>query len=162
MGDRQTCPCHHRREGRSEQGTADISALHSDFASRAISYEPRPGWARGRGRKNNSVQRGAQRYPGEFHATLFHTSGKASVNGSWKPTKVAAVRESWDLYRQRSDRQQVLEAIERDQAVRNARVHFKKKDGTPMVAVLNISLIPVDDGEPQLLGTLVEDKTDNQ
>lgn len=72
-------------------------------------------------------------------------------------------REAWELYRERSDRQQVLESIERDHAVRNARIHFKKKDGSPMVGVLNISVIPGDgDGESQLLGTMVEDKTGEQ
>lgn len=66
-------------------------------------------------------------------------------------------REAWELYRDRADREKLLEAMRTDKAVRNARVPFKKKDGTPMIGVINISLIPTDEGEPQLLGTLVEE-----
>jgi len=66
-------------------------------------------------------------------------------------------RESWELYRGRDDRQMLLDALQSDSAVRNARVHFRKKDGTPMIGVINMSIIPVENGEAQLLGTLVED-----
>ncbi len=66
-------------------------------------------------------------------------------------------KKAWDLYADRADREMLLEALSRDNAVRNARVNFRKKDGTPMVGVINISQIPTDEGETQLLGTLVED-----
>ena len=71
-------------------------------------------------------------------------------------------REAWELYQQRSDRQHVLENLERDHAVRNARIQFRKKDGSPMIGILNMSVIPSDDGEEQLLGTMVEYKTGDQ
>lgn len=67
------------------------------------------------------------------------------------------MKEAWDLYRDREDRQALLEEMHRHRAVRNARVHFRKKDGTPMIGVMNISTIPGETGEEQLLGTLVEE-----
>ena len=39
-------------------------------------------------------------------------------------------RESWDLYPQRSDRQAFLDSLTREHALKNLRLHFKKKDGT--------------------------------
>lgn len=66
-------------------------------------------------------------------------------------------RQAWDLYRNREDREALIDEMRRHRAVRNARVHFRKKDGTPMVGVMNISTIPGDGGEEQLLGTLVEE-----
>jgi PAS domain S-box-containing protein len=65
-------------------------------------------------------------------------------------------RESWDLYVQRSDREAFLERLGRAQAITNERVRLKRKDGTPMRAVLNVAEIP---GE-QLLGTLVAEDVD--
>lgn len=65
-------------------------------------------------------------------------------------------RESWDLYVQRSDREAFLERLGDGQAITNERVRLKRKDGTPMRAVLNVAEIP---GE-QLLGTLVAEDAD--
>jgi PAS domain S-box-containing protein len=65
-------------------------------------------------------------------------------------------RESWDLYVQRSDREAFLERIGRAQAITNERIRLKRKDGTPMSAVVNVAEIP---GE-QLLGTLVAENSD--
>lgn len=64
---------------------------------------------------------------------------------------------AWELYADRADRQRLVEHVQRENGVRNARIHFRKKDGTPMIGVINITAIPTDDGETHLLGTLVED-----
>jgi PAS domain S-box-containing protein len=64
-------------------------------------------------------------------------------------------RPSWDLYHSRSDRQTMLERLERDAAMTNLRVRLRRKDGSAMIAVVNVSLIPAEDGDAQLLGTVV-------
>jgi PAS domain S-box-containing protein len=62
----------------------------------------------------------------------------------------------WDVYAHREDRLSLLDDIRRDKAVRNARINFKRKDGSVFVGVITISTIPSDDeGPAQLLGTLV-------
>lgn len=66
-------------------------------------------------------------------------------------------RESWDLYAQRSDRENFLAALQRDRLLRNYRLPLKRKDGSPVSGVVNVSLVPADGGESQLLGTLVEE-----
>ncbi|HEX3108281.1 MAG TPA: PAS domain S-box protein [Thermoanaerobaculia bacterium] len=68
-------------------------------------------------------------------------------------------RESWDLYGQRTDREAFLATLDRAQAMTNYRIELKRKDGTPMRAVVNVSVIPDDSGW-QLLGTLVEETPD--
>jgi len=68
-------------------------------------------------------------------------------------------RESWDLYGQRADREAFLATLDRAQAMTNYRIELKRKDGTPMRAVVNVSVIP-DDAGWQLLGTLVEETPD--
>jgi len=65
-------------------------------------------------------------------------------------------RESWDLYVQRSDREAFLDRLGRGQAITNERVHLKRKDGTPMRAILTVAEIP----NEQLLGTLVAENSD--
>jgi PAS domain S-box-containing protein len=69
--------------------------------------------------------------------------------------------QSWDLYGQRADREAFLEALHRAQAMTNYRIQLKRKDGTPMRAVVNVSVIPDDSGW-QLLGTLVEENGSDQ
>jgi PAS domain S-box-containing protein len=66
-------------------------------------------------------------------------------------------RETWDLYPQRSDRVAFIERLQREQAMTNVRLHLKRKDGSDLAGVVNVSLIPADSGETQLLGTLVEE-----
>jgi len=68
-------------------------------------------------------------------------------------------RESWDLYGKRADREAFLATLDRAQAMTNYRIELKRKDGTPMRAVVNVSVIPDDSGW-QLLGTLVEETPD--
>lgn len=64
-------------------------------------------------------------------------------------------RQSWDLYVQRSDREAFLDALERDRAMTNFRLRLKRKDGSELTGIVNVSLIPGGTGMPQLLGTLV-------
>ena len=64
---------------------------------------------------------------------------------------------AWDLYERKSDRMRLLETMSRHNAVRNARVNFRRKDGSAMVGLISISRIPSEEGEGQLLGTLVEE-----
>jgi PAS domain S-box-containing protein len=64
-------------------------------------------------------------------------------------------RQSWDLYRQRSDREAFLEQLDRERAMTNVRLHLKRKDGSDVTGIVNVSVIPGDGGEMQLLGTLV-------
>ena len=66
-------------------------------------------------------------------------------------------RQSWDLYPQRSDREAFLESVSSQGALKNFRLHLKKKDGTSITGIINISLIPAEQGESDLLGTLVEE-----
>ncbi|HEX3584120.1 MAG TPA: PAS domain S-box protein [Thermoanaerobaculia bacterium] len=67
--------------------------------------------------------------------------------------------ESWDFYGQRGDREAFLQTLHRAQAMTNYRIQLKRKDGTPMRAVVNVSVIPDESGW-QLLGTLVEETAD--
>lgn len=67
-------------------------------------------------------------------------------------------RKSWDLYGQRTDREAFLQALHESQAMTNYRMQLKRKDGTPMHAVVNVSLISDESGS-QLLGTLVADNS---
>ena len=64
-------------------------------------------------------------------------------------------RGSWDLYRNRADRQAMLDRLDRDTAMTNVRVRFRRKDGSDVIGILNVSLIPTADGDTQLLGTVV-------
>lgn len=64
-------------------------------------------------------------------------------------------RKSWDLYAQRSDREQFLALLERERAMTNYQLHLKRKDGSDVTGIVNISVFPGDGGEVQLLGTLV-------
>ena len=64
---------------------------------------------------------------------------------------------TWDLYQERSERVNLLEQLQRDRALTNVRIHLKRKDGSPLTGLVNISLIPAENGESQVLGTLVEE-----
>lgn len=68
-------------------------------------------------------------------------------------------RESWDFYGQRDDREAFLQTLDRAQAMTNYRIQLKRKDGTPMRAVVNVSVLSDESGW-QLLGTLVEETAD--
>ena len=64
-------------------------------------------------------------------------------------------RPAWDLYPQRADREALLEKLDRERAMTNVRLPLKKKDGSAVTGLVNVSLIPGDGEEQQLLGTLV-------
>lgn len=57
---------------------------------------------------------------------------------------------TWDLYQERGERESLLRSLEQSPAITNVRLHFKRKDGSPMIALMNVSVM----GE-QLLGTIV-------
>ncbi|HEX7705794.1 MAG TPA: GAF domain-containing protein [Thermoanaerobaculia bacterium] len=65
-------------------------------------------------------------------------------------------RKSWDLYPERADRESFLARLGSEQVMTNVRMKMKRKDGTPVNSVVNVSFIPGANGEAQLLGTLVE------
>ena len=66
-------------------------------------------------------------------------------------------RDVWDLYHQRRDREQFLEQLQRGRALTNLRLHLKKKDGSSITGLVNVSMIPAEGGETHVLGTMVEE-----
>jgi PAS domain S-box-containing protein len=66
-------------------------------------------------------------------------------------------RDVWDLYHQRRDREEFLEQLQRGRALTNLRLHLKKKDGSSITGLVNVSMIPGEGGETHVLGTLVEE-----
>lgn len=62
---------------------------------------------------------------------------------------------SWDLYPQRADREALLATLDHDRAMTNVRLPLKKKDGSPVMGIVNVSLIPGEGEDFDLLGTLV-------
>ena len=65
-------------------------------------------------------------------------------------------KQTWDLYRERTDRQALLDSV-RSKPLKNVRLPLKKKDGTPLNGLVSVSLLTTDSGQFQLLGTLVEE-----
>lgn len=65
--------------------------------------------------------------------------------------------ETWEFYKERSDRETVLRTLEKDSAMTNVRLRFRRKDGSEMNGVLNITVLGASGGD-QLLGTLVAEK----
>lgn len=66
-------------------------------------------------------------------------------------------RQTWDLYPDRSDREAFLDSVRSKHALKNLRLHLKKKDGTPLTGLVTVSMLPTDGENYQLLGTLVEE-----
>ena len=66
--------------------------------------------------------------------------------------------EAWELYHRREDRESFLDQLKGANALRNLRLQLKRKDGSPIVGIMNVSVIPGDDDDWQLLGTLVADE----
>jgi PAS domain S-box-containing protein len=62
---------------------------------------------------------------------------------------------TWDLYQERAERESLLASLDRDSALTNVRLHFKRKDGSPMTALMTVSILTAAGGD-QLLGTIVE------
>lgn len=65
-------------------------------------------------------------------------------------------RTAWDLYHQRSDRQELLARVQQDRALLNMRMPLKRKDGSSLLGILSASLVPGEENEDQVLGTIVE------
>jgi PAS domain S-box-containing protein len=63
----------------------------------------------------------------------------------------------WDLYPDRDHREAFLTSLRNNQTLKNLRLHLKKKDGTPLTGIINVSVVAADGEEFQLLGTLVEE-----
>jgi len=50
-----------------------------------------------------------------------------------------------------------LEQLQRGRALTNLRLHLKKKDGSSITGLVNVSMIPAEGGETHVLGTMVEE-----
>ncbi|MEO6259477.1 MAG: GAF domain-containing protein [Thermoanaerobaculia bacterium] len=62
-----------------------------------------------------------------------------------------------DLYLVPSSREHLLESLLQQGSMTNVHVSLKRNDGSPFHGLMNISIIPAEGGEVQLLGTLVEE-----
>lgn len=65
-------------------------------------------------------------------------------------------RPAWDLYHDRSTREEVVQLLQQNRVMLNIRVALKRKDGTSMLGIVSASLVPGESGETNLLGTVVE------
>jgi PAS domain S-box-containing protein len=63
---------------------------------------------------------------------------------------------AWDLYHDRSTREEVVGLIQQNRVMRNIRIALKRKDGSSLLGIVSASLVPGESGELQLLGTVVE------
>lgn len=64
---------------------------------------------------------------------------------------------TWNLYQERAERESLLGSLEKSAAMTNVRLHFRRKDGSPMTGLMNVSVLQAPDGK-QLLGTIVTDR----
>jgi PAS domain S-box-containing protein len=62
--------------------------------------------------------------------------------------------EAWELYHDRASREDVITRLDREGAMTNLCVNLKRRDGSRIIGLVNVSIIPGDEG-PQLLGTMV-------
>ena len=65
-------------------------------------------------------------------------------------------RQSWDVYHDRGDREKFISELQRNHGLTNLHIRLKKKDGSSVMGIINATMIPAEDGETQLLGTMVE------
>jgi len=63
---------------------------------------------------------------------------------------------AWDLYHDRSTREEVVQLLQQNRVMLNIRVALKRKDGTSMLGIVNASLVHGEGDETNLLGTVVE------
>lgn len=61
---------------------------------------------------------------------------------------------TWNLYQERAEREALLKSLAESTALTNVRLHFRRKDGSPMTALMNVSVLAASGGD-QLLGTIV-------
>lgn len=112
-------------------------------------------------------ERSEQRYRMLFErnvAGVFRTTDDGRIldcNDAFVETLGYASREellnAWDLYQDRADREAFLATVRSEHVLKNLRLHLKKKDGTPLTGVVNVSILPTQGDGFQLLGTLVEE-----
>lgn len=63
---------------------------------------------------------------------------------------------AWDLYHNRSDRERLLEIVQKERTMLNIRMPFRRKDGSSLLGVISASIVPGESDEKHLLGTIVE------
>lgn len=63
---------------------------------------------------------------------------------------------AWELYHQRSDREEVLNLLKKNGVLLNCHMPFKRKDGASLLGLMTASLVPGEGNETQLLGTVTE------
>ena len=63
---------------------------------------------------------------------------------------------AWNLYLQRSDREELIRLVQQNRTMLNIRMPFRRKDGTSLLGMISASLVHSSTEEPQLLGTMVE------
>lgn len=78
----------------------------------------------------------------------------ARVMGFDSPAEMMK-EETWNLYPQRQDREQLLEILSRDKSVSRHPLKLKRKDGTIIDTIVNMDLVP-GERETYILGTLLE------
>lgn len=61
-----------------------------------------------------------------------------------------------DFYHDRSAREEVVQLLQQHRVIRNLRVALKRKDGTSILSIVCANLVPGENGEWQLMGTMVE------
>lgn len=65
-------------------------------------------------------------------------------------------RPAWDLYHDRTVREELIALVRKNRTLTNVRVPLKRKDGTSLLGVVSAGLVPGERGEEDLLGTIVE------
>ena len=66
-------------------------------------------------------------------------------------------RSSWELYFERSDRTEFIERLRREGGLTNAEYRMRRKDGTSIYVIENVSLLPDDQGTPAIIqGTMID------
>lgn len=65
-------------------------------------------------------------------------------------------RDAWDLYYDRSTREELIRLIQENSVLLHVRVPLKRKDGTSLLGIISASLLPGERNEMQMLGTVVE------
>src|SRR5688572_21550601 len=63
---------------------------------------------------------------------------------------------AWDLYHDRSAREELLQLVKQNGVILNVRMALKRKDGTSLLGIVSASLVRGESDETNLLGTVVE------
>ncbi len=62
---------------------------------------------------------------------------------------------TWSLYQERAERESLLSSLKEGKPLTNVRLHYKRKDGSHMTALMNVSILAASGGD-QLLGTIID------